>query len=326
MVDGTFGNTWRKVNLHVPVAPSLLVQSWVQDTYRQLTDMRGWGWRTVQSQLTFLAARTLATVNVTLGSKTVTSAGLFVSTDQNRTFRVGTYPMYQIARYVDANTLELVLEYQGLSSGAVDAQILDAYVTMPVGFRRFMVIVDPINQRMVPWWCTQEELDLLDPTRTSADTVPRMLAASGMSQLPDSAGQTQYELWPKPSAAGSLQTYLVNGPRPLQDTDFFWGVLRDRTDVLIEGALARAAAWPGTTEKPNPYFNLGLATYHQKRFASLALQLDLRDDDQFQQSWSTIPWQRWSAWAWAYDTRLLQATDATIADYAGSGYWGGLGW
>lgn len=319
----TFGETWRKVNLHAPAAPALLVQSWVQDAYRELVDARGWGFRTIQSQLTFLASRTIA-VTVTQGSDIVTSAGLFVATDQNRTFRVGTYPMYQIARYIDANSLQLVLPFYGTGAGVVQAEILDAYVTMPSNFRRFAVIVDPVNQRLVPWWCTQEELDLLDPTRTSANSVPRMLASAATSQLPDSLGNVQYEYWPKPSAAGALQTYIVQGPAPLRDGDSFWGVLRDRPDVIIHGALARCAVWPGTELKPNPYFSIQLANYHKGEFARLVNQLDLRDDDTAQQSWSTIPWQRWSAWAWAYDTKLLQATDATLADYVGGGYWQGL--
>jgi hypothetical protein len=60
-------------------------------------------------------------------------------------------------------------------------------------------------------------------------------------------------------------------------------------------------------------------------FELAAQQLDLRDDDQWQQSFDTIPWQRWNMYTWAYSTHLLQASDATLSSYAN---WGGgsLGW
>ena len=202
--------------------------------------------------------------------------------------------------------------------------IQDAYTTMPAEFGRFVVIVDPINQRIIPWWCTAMELDLLDPTRKSVESVPRMIIPSGMSPLTASLGQPQFEFWPKPSAAGALQYYAVRRLTNFADTDLLPGILRERPDALEHGALSHAARWPGTKDRPNPYFNLQLSILLEKQFEAAALQLDLRDDDQSQQSWDTIPWQRWSAWAWAYDTRLLQSTDATIGDYFGGGMSGGL--
>lgn len=317
-----FGDVARAVRLHVPAAPYLLCQRWVMDTYRNLNDRRPWMARTVAGQMPFLASRTLASCTVTLGSKLVTSAGLFVASDAGRTFSSGTYPLYQIARVIDANTIELVLEYQGLSTGAItNGYIQDAYATMPADFGQFIIVVDPVNQRIVPWWATQMEIDLLDPTRTSVESVPRMLAGAQPSPLTASIGRMQYEYWPKPSAQGALQYYYAKTAVQPRDEDYFPGVFRDRTDVIELGALARAAKWPGTKEQPNAFFNLGLARQYQLDYEANALQLDLRDDDQSQQSWDTVPWQRWSAWAWAYDTRLLQMTDATIADYFGGGGW-----
>ena len=313
----TFGDIWRRVRLYIPDAPVLLVQAWVRDAYRELADQRGWGWLTIENQLVFGDARTL-TVVTTLNSTTVTSAGLFVASDAGRQFRVGSFPIYTIAAFVDANTITLDRTYQTTGVGAVTGEILDAYATMPIDFGRFVVVVDPVNQRMVPWWATQEELDLIDPTRQATEGTPRLLAARRPSTFSGSLGQIQYEYWPKPTAAGALQYYAVKRPVPTSDDEEFVGVLRDRSDILEIGALAKAAMWPGTHERPNPYFNLGLANQLSGKFQALSTQLDLRDDDQYQQSWSTIPWHRWSTWSWAYDTHLLQATDATLASY-----WGG---
>lgn len=313
----TFGDVWRKVKLHVPSAPPLLCRNWVQDAYRDLCDRRGWTFLVMEGQLVFADARTL-TATVTLGSATVTSAALFVNGDAGRQFRVGSFPVYTILTVVDPSTITLDRAYETFdATGAQSATILDAYATLPVAFGRFVTVLDPINQRLIPWWATQEELDLIDPTRQASDGPPRLLVARKLSEYTLTAGQLQYEYWPVPTSAGALQYYAIKRPIDLADEDAFVGLLATRADILELGALARAALWPGTAEVKNPYFDLRLAAALQMKFDALANQLDLRDDDQSQQSWSTIPWHRWSAWGWAYDTHLLQQTDATVADYAG---------
>jgi hypothetical protein len=319
----TFADVWRKVRLYVPDAPVFLVRTWVQDAYASLCDRRGWVWSVEQGQLVSQVSRDNLAVTVTQGSTTVTSAGLFTSADVGRQFRVGSYPVYTIYSLTDANTITLDQAYYGSANGAVTtAQILDAYATLPANFGRFVIVVSPDNQRIVPWWATQEELDLVDPTRQSTDSYPRLLVARQGSTTPATLGQMQYEYWPYPTALQALQYYMITRPTDLTDTHVFRGVLAHRTDVLEAGALAAAAKWPGTRERPNPYFNLQLARMHQQEFEAAANQLDLRDDDQNQQSLGQIPWQKINTWAWAYNTQLLQATDATLADYAGFGYGG----
>ncbi len=116
--------------------------------------------------------------------------------------------------------------------------------------------------------------------------------------------------------------------RPVQPADDapFQGALAHRGDVIREGALASAARWPGTADRKNPYFNIQLAREHDLRFEKMTYQLDLRDDDLFYLSTDTIPWQRWRAWSWAYSTRLLQATDATLNAYFGYGAYPTVGY
>ena len=319
----TFETVWRKIRLFVPGAPVFLVRNWVQNAYRTLTDKRQWGWSIFQGQLTFQASRALTSVaTVTQGSTMVTAPiGTFVASDGGRQFTVGSYPIYTVFSVAaDGSSILLDQPFYGNGSGvAASAQIYDAYGTLPANFSAFQIVLDPVNQRIVPWWLTQEEFGLLDPVRMAAESVPRLLAASKLSTYPPTLGQVQYEYWPKPTAQGALQYYASGRPLPLRDTDPILGVLRDRTDILEAGALAWAARWPGTTDKKNPYFNPQLAMVHEAQFQTLANQLDLRDDDQFQQSFNTIPWQRWSAWTWAYDTRLLRETDASLGSYFGGG-------
>lgn len=313
----TFGHVWRKVRLRCPDAPPLLCQDWVMTAYRTLCDRRGWVWLVKPLQLAFAAHRPNLAVTVTPGSQTVTSAGLFLPSDEGRQFRVESYPIYTVDGYVDANTIGLAQPFYGVGTGAVTAEILDAYGILPLDFGRFVAVVDPTNQRMVPWWVTQEELDLLDPVRMAADAVPRLLCTIGPSTQQLTPGQLQVEYWPKPTAAGALQAYYISRPTTFAEDDVLTGVLQARSDILVTGALVEAALWPGTTQRPNPYFNISTRRLLQDQFDRACLQLELRDDDQSQQSWSVIPWDKWSAWAWAYDTHLLRETDATLGSYWG---------
>ncbi len=318
----TFGDVARLVRLHVPDAPATLAQEWVKTAYRRIADRRGWAWSVFQGEMVYTPARDVV-VTATVGSRTVTSAGLFLPEDDGRQFRIGTFPVYTCT-YVDANTLTLDMAWYPATgdSGVYTCQILTAYFNLPINFGRFVVIVDPVWQRFVPWWTTQEELDLLDPTRTSADSTPRLLVA----RLVNDAGFMQYEAWPYPtSATGALQYYAISRPECAM-TDTLRGVLAHRADILQEGALSQAAKWPGLPNRKNPYFNLQLSTMHNKQFEDELLKLDLRDDDQSFQSIETVPWSRWSAWGWAYNTHLLQQTDATLGAYAGMGGWYGPGW
>lgn len=320
----TFEETWRKVRLAVPDAPVFLVRQWVQTAVNTLWDRRGWTWAVEQGQLISQPARNNLAVTVAQGSTTVTSAALFTAADIGRQFRVENYPVYTIVSLTDASTIELDLAYEGTANGATEGQILDAYATLPANFSRFVIVVSPILQRIVPWWATQEELDFIDPTRQFSDTEgPRLLVARAMSPVPGFEDCLQYEYWPYPAAHQALQYYMISRPPELADSYRFKGVLAHRTDILQKGALAEAAKWPGTRERPNPYFNVALARQLSGEFDALCTQLDLRDDDQNQQSISQIPWQKWSSYAWAYNTQLLQSTDATLNDYAG--YLGGYG-
>lgn len=312
----SFEKAWKAVQLHVPDAPAPLVQHWVQNAYAILTDSRPWSWTLEYGQLIYQASRDL-TCTVTIGSTAVSSAALFVAGDAGRQFRVGNYPIYTIASVTDTSNIVLQNAYEGTDDGSVTGTILDAYATMPSNFGAFTALVDPINQRWVPWWVTADEMNILDPARMAADTTPRLLASLAPSKYTPTLGQIQYELWPKPSSDGALQYYMRTRPETLADEDLFVGVLAQRPDILQVGALMQAARWPGTKERPNPYFNLGLAQMLSKDFQDLANQLDNRDDDTYALSIDRVPWARWQAWAWAYNTHLLQRTDATLGSYFG---------
>lgn len=316
----TFRDLWMSMRLYVPGAPVFLLQKWTRNAFRQLADRRIWSWQLLEGQLVWDDARTVPDVTATFGSPTITKVGAFSSADLGRTFRVGSYPLYTIVNQT-ANTLTLDRAYEGLTEGTLDqdAQILDAYAVMPANFEQFVAIVDPVNQRLIPWWATQEEISLIDPIRMAAESVPRLLASASLSTYTPTLGHVRYEYYPKPTARGALQYFAKALPTNARDDDPIPGMLGARIDVLEAGILAQAAKWPGTSEVKNPYFNLALATQLQKDFDALANQLDLRDDDVYQQSIDRLPWQKFGAMQWAWDTNLLRETDATLGAYWGSG-------
>ncbi len=86
--------------------------------------------------------------------------------------------------------------------------------------------------------------------------------------------------------------------------------------MLTTGALAYCAAWPGTNDKKNPYFSLPLHLKLKDEFERECAILELRDDDQAQQSWVALPFHRWTVMDLGFgDTHTLRATDASVVSF-----------
>lgn len=307
----TFGDCWRRVRLSCPDAPFGLVRNWTQHAYETLVKRRPWNFTRVHAQMLIPAARTV-TVTCTLGSSTVTSAAAFLAADVGKQFRLtgGTY--YTIQTFVDASTVTIDMPYASTTATAA-VSILGVYQTLPADFGAFELVVDLTNQRIVPWWHTQEELGAIDPARTSSDGTPRVLVSRQLSTVPATLGQVQYEWWPAPTSASAFPYYYRKQAAILADDDPLLGVVSSR--VLEIGALADCAKWPGTAEKKNPYFNMTLHKQLLDEFNHECAILELRDDDQAVQSWVTLPYHRWATWDLSFDTRYLRSTDATVGDY-----------
>lgn len=309
----TFGDVWRRVRLHVPAAPTFLVREWVNTAWKPLGRMRHWSFLQGELRLTIAAARSLAAVTVTNGSTSVTSAGLFLAADQGRQFRVSTFPIYTIQTFTDINTIVLDAAY-GETGATAAATVFDGYATMPADFESFRLIADPYNQRRLAFWISADQLNILDPTREASDTGPRLLAQRPPSTYTSTLGRPQYEYWPRPTAARSYPAFYNKMAARLDDTTTFTGVLAEAADILVNGALAQAALWPGTPDKPNPYFRREIHQEKQAEFLAGIQQLSLRDDDQHPDDLATVHWERWPLADLAYNDQALRATDASVAD------------
>jgi len=309
----TFGDCWRRVRLHVPAAPTFLVREWVNAAWKPLGRMRHWGFLYGELRLTIAAARTVSLVTLTNGSVNVTSAGGFLAADAGRQFRVTNFPAYTIQTFNNAGSIDLDIPF-GEDSTVATATIYDGYATMPADFESFRLIADPYNQRRLAFWITADQLNILDPTRQGSDSGPRLLAQRPPSTYLPTIGRVQYEYWPRPTAARSYPAFYNKMAARLDDTTVLSGVMAEAADVLVAGALMQAAQWPGTPDRPNPYFNAGIARDKKAEFLTGVQQLSLRDDDQHPDDLATVHWERWPLADLAYNDQALRATDATVAD------------
>lgn len=170
---------------------------------------------------------------------------------------------------------------------AVPYDGLTPYVTMPADFGSFEIVVDAAQQKRI---CTDQslaELSCSDPLHATTGPPRALLPAT-----PDpTTGAVRYEVYPAGTATTFSGYYHRQGSR-LIDGQLFTGVLADGAEVLVAGALAQAALWPGTGDKPNPYFNATLAQTKAAEFRYGIQMLSLRDDEQ-------VPADLWDAWEMA---------------------------
>lgn len=163
---------------------------------------------------------------------------------------------------------------------------VDPFLVVPSDFASFKVVVDQTRQVKLTTTGSLDALVAADPSLTATGP-PTALVATLPSLDPLTLGQAQYRYHPL-GAATLTAVYHRQGAR-LDDTSVLTGVLADGGEVLIAGALAQAALWPGTGEKPNPYFNAGLAQAKAQEFAYGIQMLSLRDDEQY-------PDDLWDSW------------------------------
>lgn len=310
----TFSDLWRLIALYVPAAPVSLVQSWCQTSYDDLIGRRHWAWLRKDALITTLASRSLS-VTFTQASTAITSVALFVSTDAGRQIRAGANtPVYTIDTVTNASAAVLTGAFME-TGGAITSTIRDIYLPMPADFRSIHTVTDMTIQRPVAWWISKDRLDLFDPGRIASDTRFRVLSAHSLSLVTSLLGRYTYEAWPYPTAAGSYILQYFKRTDALGDDDEFKGALATWTTVLQKGALAEAAAWPGTPTQKNPYFNLALRDTLETEFNLACKQLDLMDDDAYLMDLQQTDLAKFGLAALSADTTLMRQSDATLADY-----------
>lgn len=243
--------------MYCPQLPISLAQQFIRDRYRRILGRRPWSGLRRQSQFLLNPQKIDGTVTIVNGQSTVQGVGTsFASTDVGRQFKAGTgSPVYTITAVDVLNQiLTLDMPVGVLSGSGLKYYIIDAFVTPPDDFDRFVIVSNPIQGWRLHLWVTAGELNAMDPQRTFfgqpyaiVDKLYNIATAGSNPPKP------MYEAWPYATTAQTLYyIYMIQGADLINDTDIpIWPI---RSDAIVSGALADVVRWPGTAAEPNPYF------------------------------------------------------------------------
>lgn len=299
MLD-TFSSISSSLLARCPVADLLLSRQWVSHTFRRIMERRRWSSLTKYGQFIFPQVYNTGTVTVTQNSTTVTGVGTaFTAAMVGLQFRpTATVPIYTINSVnVGAQTLTLDFPYGAATQTTLGFEIFSAYPIVPTDFHSFITAVDPANNwRLWINMLSQADLDAIDPRRSYAGSYPYLIlfhdyASPDLMTALNLSGPPlpRMEVWPH---------VKVNKVVPFM-YETRWTDLEDanaslpryiRGDVLLEGALAQAAAWPGPEGRPNPMFNLNLSIYHKTEFERMVNELERQDDEIWEQNINYSDW------------------------------------
>lgn len=169
MSNDTYAEVWGRVLLRCPTMSPKLAQDFVINAFRRLAEVRRWSWLTKFNQFIAPAAYNTGTVTVTLNSTTVTGSGTtFTAAMVGRQFKVGTSsPIYTIAQYTSATSIELDLVYGGTTTAGASYIIYQSYFTVPSDFHQFISLWDPSFNWQLFLDINQSEINIWDAQRAN---------------------------------------------------------------------------------------------------------------------------------------------------------------
>lgn len=278
MAADTFEALSRQVLLRCPALGVFLARQFVSHAFRRVAERRRWSWLCKRGQFITNAAYTTGTVQVTRSSTAVVGTlTVWTAAMVGRTFRIGTSnPIYTIASFTDATHIALDQAWGGASASGQTYEIYNAYVTAPTDFHSFVCVWDPSANNPLDTTMTQEELNHIDPQRSSSGDPKAVVAYAYDTSTPP---LPRFELWPHTKSADVYPFLYEIRATDLEDSGA--SIPRHiRGDMLLDLALAMAARWPGADrENPNPYFNLKLAQYHDVQAERMIAESERQDDE-----------------------------------------------
>jgi hypothetical protein len=117
------------------------------------------------------------------------------------------------------------------------------------------------------------------------------------------AGLPFYEIWPHQQAQHVYPFLYEMRAKDLDDVN---AVLPRyiRGDVLVDMAMAEVCTWPGASpDKPNPYFSVTNAAYHERKVQGQIQLLEVQDDNVWQQDFAYA----YPSMLWGFATPLGDA-------------------
>lgn len=303
------------IQLRCPLAGTFLPRQWLNFRFRKLWDRKLWSWQRKKGQFLFDQVVNTGTVAVTRGNFTVVGTGTNWTSDLvAHQFRTGLQtPIYTIASVADATHLDLTQVYGAPSTSGVTYSIYNAYQTVPSDFQNFIAVIQPLYNWALALGVSQEELDVWDAQRANLGNTPYVVATLDFDDVFNSPPLARYEFWPHQQSQLVLPYHYVSRPPDLTDPGATLPRMI-RGDVLLEGALADCARWPGPSDdQRNVYFNLALAMQHEAKFDSMVNEL-VRTDDEIMENdvtYMSLSAANIPAVAWG-DSRWLQSHDTGI--------------
>jgi hypothetical protein len=283
----TFDRAWRRIALQAPLVPVPLLQDWCRDAFVDACEWRLWSFMRGEGVLQTQAA-VVGTCAVVNGSATVTLSGTLVGSAGavgRQLWVASQYPIGILAYTAGApDTLTLETPYPG-PTGTVDATILDAWITVPADFGQWICVWDPTQQ--IDLWIdvTEQDLNKLDPGRTSYGD-PYLLASrstwgTGATVPIALRGLRRYELWPYlTSARGFPMLYRKVAPTLRPSTELP-DPLGHSLGWLEEAVMSQVCKWPGTEQRRNPHFSLPAARDRTAESRRLLAETELYDEDNY---------------------------------------------
>jgi hypothetical protein len=267
---------------YCPFVPLPLVEIWVRDRWRQLCESRKWSFLRGKGYLVVPDVYSVGTASIATGSSTVTGAGTSWTVSMvGRQIKLGaTIPVYTIAAVASATSLTIEGVFLGTSISGATYQILQVYFTPPADFLSWLSVVNSKN-----WWrfhinyFTSEDIDRWDPQRTSTG-MPYVVASAIYKDVVGSSALPLYEIWPWP-VTNDMYPYLY-WKRPPEFTDTYYIPSVVSGDVLVTGALADLAKWPGIEDRKNPMYSLSMVELYERKWLFQIGQCGRNDNEIYQ--------------------------------------------
>ena len=144
------------------------------------------------------------------------------------------YPIFTVMAVQTATSL-IVDQAWGVGPLAgLPYQIYQLYFTIDPNFKRLIVAWDPQQSIPLRLHISQNELAQWDPQRNNQNN-PLGIA----DYIPNTNGNTQFEIWPAPTAGYQIQLiYAAQWPKLVADSDRLPPFINP--EIIVQGALAEA--------------------------------------------------------------------------------------
>ncbi len=272
--------------MRAPDVGQFLAQNLVRNAFLRVAERRRWSWLIKFGQFVSPNPYTTGTVSVVQGSTTVTGVATAwlsaVPTLLYQQFRIGiNAPIYTIVEVTDDTHLELSSAYGGATQSSQVYRIYQCFFPTPTDYHSMLTLWDPAMNWQLNLNIKQEQLNNWDAQRANMGNA-YMVSYRDTSQYfigttPTTPGVPRLELWPH--STGRTFPYLYES-RCVDISDPASILPRFiRGDMLLEMAMADAAYYPGTRDKPNAYKDISSARRHESKAELMIAEAERQDDE-----------------------------------------------